>query len=230
MKKHIHLLATASALAFGGVTGAGANTLVLGPGFDGNFVATSATTLSPTTGPDAGMSFTAVQQQDKLWNNFSFTAGDTVQFTFSHDSALSEDFHTISVQDTAFSKTGGSVGYTISTISSNAHLIYVSGAVEQTDGEVHVVATLNGGAFGPLDFTVTSPPPTYVGTTTAALTGTSVNVVDTLTPINFSTVTAVTNSFVEVTAPGPMPGAGLGGLLALVGLGLFTRTRGLLAR
>jgi len=230
MKKHIYLLATASVLVLGGVTGAHPATYVLGPGFQGAFYADSATTLSPTTGPDVGMSFTAVQQQDKLWNNFSFTPGETVAFSFSHSNALNEDFHTISVQNPAFATAGGSLGYTISSISSTAHLIYVSGAVQQTDGEVHVVTTLNGGAFGPLDFTVTSPPPTYVGTTTAPLTGSSVSVVDTLTPIDFSTVQAVSNSFVEVAAPGPMPGAGLGGLLALVGMGLFARRRGLLAR
>lgn len=226
MKKHFYVLATASAFALGGATAANAIVvdLTAATDFSGTFVATSSSTLVEIGGP-AGV--TGVQQQDKLFDHFAFTAGDLIQFTFNH--VGTQDFHTITIDNPTFSTVGGSVGYTVSVTSPLAVLDSVSGAVVQTQGSVHVLTTLtpNVGAAGPLDFNVTAPPPVYTGTTVAnfAPGTTSVGVVDTLTPgLGGSTVSAVSNSFVETLAsPGPVPGAGLGGMVALLGLGLLAR-------
>lgn len=234
MKKHFYVLATATALSLGAATAANAVVIDLtaATNFSGTFVATSSNTLVEIGGPSG---ITGVQQQDKLFDNFAFATGDLIQFTFNH--VGTQDFHTITISNPTFATTGGSVGYTVSVTSPLAVLDSVSGAVVQTQGSVHVVTTLapNVGAAGPLDFTQTNPiPGNPVGTSTASFAAgtTSVGVLDTLTPgLGGSTVSAVSNSFVETLAsPGPVPGAGLGGMVALLGLGLLARARGLAAR
>ncbi len=118
MKKHIYLLATASALALGGGTAANAAVYdITTPNFSGTFIATSSSTLALFSAPF--VSYTGVQQQDKLWDNFSFATGDLVQFSFNH--VGTQDFHTIAITDPAFA-TGGSVDYTISVNPPTPHL------------------------------------------------------------------------------------------------------------
>ncbi len=206
-------------------------------GYVQNFYVNADGTLSFGGDPTNGH-YNAVQQQDKVYSNFTgLVANESVDFGFTHVGGT--DIHTVTFGSGAFGMQGAAIGYNISILPSatNVALIDTASALVQSRGSSTLLETLstNEGAAGPIDFTVTTTfpsPSVYSGVTAAdfAPGTTSVNVVDRLT-INAggSAVNSVENDFTQ-SVPGPVPGAGLGVLAALLGLGLVARARGLLGR
>ncbi len=237
MRKQLYLWATASALALGGVTGATAQTLILSSSTDyGGSFAVAADGKGILFG---GTEYTAVQQQDKLYGNFTLGAADTVVFSFAH--VLGQDTHSIAIFDPSFATAAGAtVDYTISVLSATPQptLKSTDSDLLQTVGQSSLNETFGPGGVvtpaGGIQFTKTGSS-NYSGNTTASFNGgpALVMVQDTVTASALfgSNVVGVENSFIQnLGVPGPVPGAGLGGLAALFGLGLLARSRGFLAR
>lgn len=197
------------------------NTFMIGgPSFDQNFLIDGPATVTPLGGSG---SFTCIQQQDKLFSDFSFSAlptGATADLNFSHISGI--DTHTISLSGSGLeSGSSYTVGYNIEVTSSSVHLISTKSGILQTSGNASLAETLkdNDGDTFNVDFTQLDATPNS-GNTSTALDPTVdwVDVTDVLTLLaSGSDATGVSNSFVQsVAVPTPEPAS-----LLVIGVGIM---------
>ena len=213
------ILAAAAALLLAGAPVANAmpgicnssNTFTIsGPAFDQNFLVNGSGSVTPVGGTG---SFTCIQQQDKLFSDFSFGAlpgGASADLDFSHISGV--DTHTISLSGSGLvSGDTYTVGYNIEVTSPKVHLISTRSGILQTSGEASLTETLNdndGDTFH-VDFTQTDATPTS-GNTATLLDPTVdwLDVTDVLELLNppGSDATGVANSFIQ-SVPVPEPAA-----------------------
>ncbi len=174
-----------------------------------------------------GVTYDAVQQQDKLWSGFTAGAGETLTFGFSTIGGV--DTHSISVGGTISSSAPTTFGYTIAVDVGSSHFVSTASDIVQSAGKSALAETLSPGGSIAFSKDSTTSPPTYVGGTALNFAGapTSVAVSETVTPDLIGTnISFVQNSFTESRqAPGPIPGAGFAGLFALALAGLYTRAR-----
>ena len=124
---------------------ANAATLVLsGPGYSANLIWNNDGTVSLSSAP--GVDYTAVQQQDKIWSNFtsgsSLPAGADMVLSFAN--AGGADHHTATF-DYAFGSTGGTFtwGYDISIIPGLSEVFTgISSDLLQTAGSSSLIKTV----------------------------------------------------------------------------------------
>lgn len=194
-----------------------ANTLVLSAG---SGYSATVTWNNDGTVEYNGIAYDAVQQQDKLFDNFtagsSLAAGASVQFTYSVIGG--DDHHSISFLS-GFGAAGANAvfnwGYDISVIpTSPAYIIYAGGDVLQNAGSSTLLKDLNADT---IDFTKTGSSG-YVGNTSVNFfPGVKSVVVDETLTIGAlgSDASGVSNTFIEAV-PEPstwaMMGLGFAGL------------------
>ena len=172
-----------------------------------------------------GSTYDSVQQQDKLFSGFSVQAGDSIVFGFSTIAGI--DTHSISIGGAISPTSSTTFGYTIAALSPSHFLASTASDIVQSAGKSSLSETLTPG--GSIAFTKDSTmfPPTYSAINSLTFVGApaSVGVMETVTPDLLGTnISFVQNSFVQ-GAPGPVPGAGYAGLVALALAGLYTRAR-----
>jgi hypothetical protein len=196
-----------------------------GPSYSGTFSVNPDGTVSLVGG--GSTEYSAIQQQDKLYDNFSFTGlptGTAVLLSFGH--IAGQDTHTISFAGT-YLQAGSpyTLGYDISVLPTSipATLLNTSSDLVQSAGISSLAETLTPNVGGPLSigFTKdsTGSTPVYTGNTSvsfaAGTTVVGVSEVLTLDPVTGSNVTAVTNSYIQAIGVVPEPTT-----LALLGSGL----------
>ena len=228
MKKSIYSLAIAAVAALAcGEASAATYVLGVGTNYGATFTVNANGTLS-LLGTTA--QYNAVQQQDKLWDEFSLHKGETVVFSFSTINGV--DTHSISIGGNLSSKLPTTVGYDISVIPTSSRTIVTTASdIVQSAGKSELKESLTPGGTGVIDFSKNSltSPPTYIGNTsyTFAVAPTLVAVTETIKPdLKGTNISFIQNSFVQsAPAPGPVPGVGLLGSAALLGFFLTAKAR-----
>jgi hypothetical protein len=223
MKKSIYALMIAAAAVSGaGQASAAIYDLTSAANYSGTFAVNANGTLSLLGGTTE---YTGVQQQDKLWDNFSLHQGEIVSFGFSTIAGV--DTHSISIGGNLSSQNPTTVGYNISVNVGPDKILSTASDVVQSAGKSSLSETLTPG--GNISFSKNSSvsPPIYTGLTslTFAAGETSISVLETITPdIKGTNISFIENSFVQ-SAPGPIPGIGLFGSAALLGFLLTAKAR-----
>lgn len=211
MNKIFKIQIAASLLAVMAI-GAQANaaTLVLsGPSYSANLIWNNDGTVSLSSAPT--VDYTAVQQQDKLWSNFtsgsSLPAGAEMVLSFASSGGF--DHHSATF-DYAFGALGGSItwGYDLSVLPGNNFVLKdVASDILQTVGSATLVKTLvdNNSNTYTLNFTQNGNTVSGITSATFLPGATMLSVSETLTISGAfgSDATGVSNSFVEAAVPEP---------------------------
>ena len=208
-----------TALLITGVAQANGIYVLPGPTYSGTFILNSDGTVTPV---GVGGSYTGIQQQDKLWDNFgvgNLPVGTLLTLSFA--TVGSQDIHTISYGDPfgAYGK-GASFhwSYDISVITGLRTIVDVASDIDQTRGSATFMTTLLDNNSHTYTTNFTQNGTTTVGTTIATfLPGVISLAVNDVLTINSkgSDVTGVSNSYTQIL-PTPEPGT-----LALFGSGII---------